>query len=179
MPVHPFAQPNTNCPTPGCQCRDRIARYPSDLTHAQWEVLRPQAEQVMAELRQTTGRPMVHDLRATLNAVFYVVRNGIEWRALPVDFLPWAAVYAFYQRWNARGLPQRLVDRLRHRLRVRARRDAQPSAAIVDSQSVKAADTVAAGTRGFDAGNYLGKLVMPDTLDRTRLTLLRPGELTP
>ncbi len=109
----------------------------------------------MAELRQAAGRPMVHDLRAMLDAVFYVVRNGIEWRALPVDFPPWAAVYAFYERWNARGLPQRLVERLRHRLRVRVRRDAQPSAAIVDSQSVKAADTVGAATRGFDAGKKI------------------------
>jgi transposase len=155
MPVYPATAADTNCATPGCWCRDRLARYPSDLTDAQWEVLRPQAEQVMAELRQTAGRPMVHDLRAMLDALFYVVRNGIEWRAMPVDFPPWQAVYAFYQRWNARGLPQRLVDRLRHRLRVRARRDAQPSAAIVDSQSVKAADTVGAGSRGFDAGKKI------------------------
>jgi transposase len=134
---------------------DRVARYPSDLTDVQWEVLRPHAEQVMAELRRATGRPMVHDLRATLDAVFYVVRNGIEWRALPVEFPPWDAVCAFFQRWNARGLPRRLVDRLRVRLRVRARRDAQPSAAIVDSQSVKAAETVGADSRGFDAGKKI------------------------
>jgi transposase len=155
MPVYPLTAPNTNCATPGCWCRDRVARYPSDLTDAQWEQLRPLAEQVMNELRQASGRPMVHDLRAVLDAVFYVVRNGIEWRALPVDFPPWEAVYAFFQRWNARGLPQRLADRLRHRLRVRARRDAQPSAAIVDSQSVKAAETVGAGSRGFDSGKKI------------------------
>ena len=155
MSVYPAKLPNTNCATRGCWCRDRAARYPSDLTDAQWEVLRPQAEQVMAELRQAVGRPMVHELRAVLDAVFYVVRNGIEWRALPVDFPPWEAVYAFFQRWSQRGLPQRLVDRLRVRLRVRARRDAQPSAAIVDSQSVKAADTVGAGSRGFDAGKKI------------------------
>ncbi|HEX5401525.1 MAG TPA: hypothetical protein VFX16_04400 [Pseudonocardiaceae bacterium] len=64
-------------------------------------------------------------------------------------------VYAFYQRWNARELPQQLMHRLRHRLRVRARRDAQPGAASVDSQSVKAADTVGAASRGFDAGNKI------------------------
>lgn len=155
MPVYPVRASNTNCATPGCWCRDRVARYPSDLTDAQWELLRPQAEQVMAQLRQAAGRPMTHDLRAMLDAVFYVVRNGIEWRALPIDFPPWSAVYAFYQRWNARELPQQLVCRLRHRLRVRARRDAQPSAAIVDSQSVKAAETVGAASRGFDAGKKI------------------------
>lgn len=155
MPVYPVVVSDASCATPGCWCRDRVACYPSDLTDAQWELLRPEAERVMAELRQAAGRPMVHDLRAVLDAVFYVVRNGIEWRALPVDFPPWDAVYAFFQRWSQRGLPQQLVDRLRTRLRVRARRDAQPSAAIVDSQSVKAADTVGAGTRGFDSGKKI------------------------
>jgi transposase len=155
MSVYPVFAPNTKCATPGCWCRDRVARYPSDLTDAQWDLLRPQAEQVMAELRQAAGRPMVHDLRSMLDAVFYVVRNGIEWRALPVDFPPWEAVYAFFQRWSQRGLPHQLVNRLRVRLRVRARRDAQPSAAIVDSQSVKAADTVGAGSRGFDSGKKI------------------------
>jgi transposase len=155
MPVYPTEISRASCAHPGCLCRDRVARYPSDLADAQWEVLRPQAEQVMAELRRATGRPMVHDLRAMLNAVFYVVRNGIEWRALPVDFPPWEAVYAFFQRWNQRGLPQRLTERLRTRLRVQVGRQEQPSAAIVDSQSVKAADTVGASTRGFDNGKKI------------------------
>src|SRR5712691_11339631 len=97
---------------PGCWCRDRVPRYPSDLTDAQWEVLRPEAEQVMDELRRAAGRPMVHQLRAMVDAIAYVTRNRIEWRALPVDFPPWQAVYAFFQRWNQRGLPQRLTGRL-------------------------------------------------------------------
>lgn len=155
MSVYPVAASEASCATPGCWCRDRVGCYPSDLTDAQWEVLRPEAETVMAELRRSTGRPMVHDLRAMVDAVSYVVRNGIEWRALPADFPPWEAVYAFFQRWSQRGLPQALVDRLRTRLRVRAGRDAQPSAAIVDSQSVKAADTVGAASRGFDNGKKI------------------------
>ncbi|MCA1695318.1 MAG: transposase, partial [Actinobacteria bacterium] len=70
------------------------------------------AQAVMAELRRSpAGRPMDHDLRAMLDAIGYVTRYGIEWRALPVDFPPWQAVYAFFERWNARGLPQGLVDR--------------------------------------------------------------------
>jgi transposase len=125
------------------------------LTDAQWEVLRPEAEQVMAELRRATGRPMAHDLRAMLDGIGYVVRNGIEWRALPVDFPPWDSVYAFFQRWSERGLPQRLTERLRHRLRAVSGRDPQPSAAIVDSQSVKAAEVVAARSRGFDSGKKI------------------------
>jgi transposase len=118
-------------------------------------VLRPEAEQVMAEIRRATGRPMVHDLRAMVDAIGYVVRNSVEWRALPVDFPPWEAVYAFFQRWSQRGLPQRLTDRLRSRLRIALGRDRQPSAAIVDSESVKGADTVGSGTRGFDSGKKI------------------------
>ncbi len=118
-------------------------------------MLRPEAEQVMAEIRRAAGRPMVHDLRAMVDAVGYVARNGIEWRALPVDFPPWEAVYAFFQRWSQRGLPQRLTDRLRGRLRTALGRDRQPSAAIVDSESVKGADTVGAATRGFDGGKKI------------------------
>lgn len=155
MPVYPLPTAGASCAVQGCLCRDRRRCYPSDLTDAEWEVLRPEAEQVMAELRRVAGRPMVHDLRATLDAVHYVVRNGIEWRALPADFPPWDAVYAFFQRWNSRGLPHRLVDRLRSRLRGASGRDSQPSAAVLDSQTIKAADTVGAGTRGFDAGKKI------------------------
>jgi hypothetical protein len=57
---------------PGCWCRDRVSPYPSDLTDAQWQVLRPEAEQVMAELRRATGRPMTHDLRAVVDAIAYI-----------------------------------------------------------------------------------------------------------
>src|SRR6266540_3916275 len=140
MPVYPLTAWKPSCTSPGCWCRDRVPRYPSDLDDAQWAVLEPQARAVMAELAITAGRPMVHDLRAMCDAVFYVVRNGIEWRALPADFPPWEAVYAFYQRWSARGLPQTLVHRLREKLRVHQGRDAQPTASIVDSQIVKAAE---------------------------------------
>jgi transposase len=72
----------------GCECHDRVPRYPSDMTDAQWTLLRPEAQAVMAELRRSpAGRPMEHDLRAVLDAIGYVTRYGIEWRALPVDFL--------------------------------------------------------------------------------------------
>jgi transposase len=110
----------------------------------------------MAQLRRSAaGRPMEHDLRAVLDAVRYVTRYGIEWRALPVDFPPWEAVYAFFERWNARGLPQALVDRLRGRLRVALGRAELPTAGSIDSQSVKAADTVGAARRGFDGGKKI------------------------
>src|SRR6266498_3908291 len=155
MPVYPLTAWKPSCTSPGCWCRDRVPHYPSDLDDAQWAVLEPQARAVMAELAITAGRPMVHDLRAMCDAVFYVVRNGIEWRALPADFPPWEAVYAFYQRWSARGLPQTLVHRLREKLRVHQGRDAQPTASIVDSQIVKAADTVPKASSGYHGGKKI------------------------
>jgi transposase len=123
------------------------------MSDAEWEVLRPEAEVVMAELRKGPGgAPMRHDLRAMLDAIGYVTRYGIEWRALPVDFPPWQAVYAFFERWSARGLPERLVDRLRGRIRAACGRQDTPTAAVIDSQSVKSADTVGAAASGFDGG---------------------------
>jgi transposase len=156
MSVYLVEASKASCRVPGCACHERVPRYPSDMTDAQWELLGPQAQAVMAELRRSpAGRPMEHDLRAVLDAIGYVTRYGIEWRALPVDFPSWEAVYAFFVRWNERGLPQRLVDRLRGQLRTAWGRTELPSAGSIDSQSVKAADTVAAHSRGYDAGKKI------------------------
>ena len=118
-------------------------------------MLEPRAREVMSQLTIAVGRPMVHDLRAMCDAVAYVVKNGIEWRALPVDFPPWEAVYAFWERWNGRGLPLELIRRLRELLRQHQGRAAQPSACIVDSQIVKAHDTVSKTTSGYHGGKKI------------------------
>ena len=97
---------------------------------------------------------MVHDLRAMCDAVGYVVKNGVEWRALPVDFPPWEAAYAFYQRWSHRGL-QELIRRMRELLRQHQGRAAEPTACIVDSQIVKAHDTVPKATSGYHGGKKI------------------------
>jgi transposase len=155
MPVYPAAAQIASCASPGCWCRDRRPCYPSDLTDQQWAVLEPRARVVMTELTVAVGRPMVHDLRAMCDAVAYVVRNGIEWRALPVDFPPWEAVYAFYERWNGRGLPLELIRQLRELLRQHQGRNAQPTACIADSQIIKAADTVSKKTSGYHGGKKI------------------------
>jgi transposase len=96
------------------------------VTDEQWKLLEPEVRAVMAELRKGPGgAPMSHDLRAMVDAIGYVTRYGIEWRALPVDFPPWTAVYAFFERWSERELPHRLADRLRDA-------SASPSAAHPD-----------------------------------------------
>ncbi|MEU4406437.1 IS5 family transposase [Streptosporangium sp. NPDC023963] len=163
----PAAVNAIGCASPGCGCRARKPAYPSDLTNAEWEVLEGEVRAMMTELVVTTGRPMVHDLRAALDAITYVTRYGIEWRALPVDFPPREAVYAFFLRWSGRGLPQRLAGRLRGRLRVRAGRGELPTAGCVDSQAVRAAETVGAVACGYDAGKKLKgqkRHVVVDTL---------------
>ena len=109
----------------------------------------------MRELVRAQGRPVVHDLRAVCDAVAYVVRNGIEWRAMPADFPPWGSVYEFYLRWNKRGLPQALVTRLRGRLREIRGRNREPSACITGSQMVKCADTVPRKTSGYHGGKKI------------------------
>src|SRR6266545_1148939 len=157
MPVYPAAARNASmgCASPGCWCRDRVPRYPSDLTDEQWTVLEPRARAVMKDRTIAVGRPMVHDLRAMCDAVSYVVKNGIEWRALPVDFPPWEAAYAFWERWNGRGLPLELIRRLRELLRQHQGRAAQPSACIADSQIVKAHHTVGKNTSGYHGGKKI------------------------
>lgn len=153
MSVYLVEAGKASCRRSGCTCRDRRCPYPSDLTDQQWELLEPEARAVMAELRKGPGgAPMSHDLRAMLDAIGYVTRYGIEWRALPVDFPPWTAVYAFFERWSERELPRRLADRLRGRIRIAAGRAELPTAAVIDAQTVRAADTVAADSCGYDAG---------------------------
>jgi transposase len=155
VPVYPVSGGNARCAASGCRCHGRMPVYPSDTTDKQWEVLEPLARAVMAALVKASGRPMEHDLRAMTDAVFYVVKNGVEWRALPVDFPPWEAVWKFFERWSARGLPEGLVHRLRSALREHQGRVAEPTAVIVDSQIVKAADTVGRASRGFHGGKKI------------------------
>ena len=181
MTVYPVSAEKATCPVAGCGCAQRAPRYPSDMTDAEWEVLGPQARAVMAELRHGPGgRPMAHRLRVVVDAIRYLVRYGVEWRALPADFPPWQAVYAFFERWAARGLPQRVVDRLRGQLRVGAGRAETPTAAVIDSQSVKAADTVGTATSGFDGGKKIKgrkRHVAVDTEGRLLMVNLTPADV--
>jgi transposase len=132
----------------------RRRRYPSDTTDAQWAVIDPLLPDP-AWLSGKGGRREAHCRRAIVDAVFYVVDNGIKWRALPTDFPPWSTVYNYFAAWEAAGVTHQMLDTLRDRARLRVGRRAEPTAAIIDSQSVKAAETVAAGSRGFDAGKKI------------------------
>src|SRR5262245_24045623 len=99
-----------------CGCVGRSRRYPSDLTDAQWAVLTPLLP-VPACQRPGGGRPERHDRRTMIDAVFYLVDNGVKWRALPGDFPPWRTVYGLFARWCADLSAAQVVDQLRGELR--------------------------------------------------------------
>lgn len=133
---------------------DREPAYSTDLTDAEWREIRPLLP-VPGWLEGRGGRPEGYCHRQMLDAVFYVLDNGIKWRAMPVDFPAWDRVYAFFRRWRAAGLIAELHDRLREKVRERAGREAEPTAAVIDSQSVKADAVVGAGSRGYDGGKKI------------------------
>src|SRR5687768_6065368 len=106
--------------------------YPTDLTDAECTVLAP-----LIPAPRPGGRPPQHDRRELVNAMRYVLRGGIAWRALPHDLPPWQTVYHSFRRWRLDGTWERANAHLREQVRVRAGRTAPPTAAILDSQSVK------------------------------------------
>jgi transposase len=101
------------------------------------------------------GRPPEYPRRDIVDAIRYVDRTSCQWRALPTDFPPWPTVYHYFQTWTADGTLTRLHDGLRGQLRQALGRHADPSAAAADSQSVRAAETVAKTSRGYDAGKKI------------------------
>src|SRR5262245_65178750 len=123
--------------------------YPTSLSDAEWAVLAPLLQRPVTP---KGGRPPKHPLRAIVDAIRYLVRSGCAWRLLPSDFPPPGTVYWWFAKWAADGTLAQLHDTLREQVRVQAGRAPTPTAAIIDSQSVLAADTVGKHSRGWDAG---------------------------
>ncbi|MEU0844060.1 IS5 family transposase [Streptomyces sp. NPDC005962] len=121
------------------------------MTDTEWAAVRPSLP-VPAWLEGRGGQPEGYCQRQILDAVRYLLDNGIKCRAIPADFPAWDRVYAFFRRWRRQGLISEFHDRLRGRVRQAESRDAEPTAAILDSQSLRVAATVPAVSRGYDAG---------------------------
>ena len=138
MPSSPIS-PCPSCP-PHAAGGHGCAVYSSSVTDAEWAILEPLLP-APGSAAGRGGRPEKHCRRVIVDAILYIVRGGIAWRQLPVEFPPAGTVYAVFARWARSGAWQRMLDALRDRLRVRAGRDRCPTAAIIDSQTVPAADT--------------------------------------
>jgi transposase len=106
--------------------------YPSDLTDQEWAILEP-----LIPLAKPGGRPRTTDMREVVNAILYLDRTGGQWRALPYEYPPWSTVWSYFRTWRNDGTWQRMHTALREQVRVKQGREPTPSAAIIDSQSVK------------------------------------------
>lgn len=148
-------------------------RYTSDLTNDEWQHI-----DYCFPKPTKHGRPRVHSFRELLNAIFYVVKTSCQWRNLPKDFAPWRTVYHYFRLWKINGFLEKVHDHLREHLRQLEGRKAQPSAAIIDSQTVKS--TEVSEERGYDAGKKINgrkRHILVDTIGLILMVIVLPANL--
>jgi transposase len=133
---------------------DRGPVYPTDLSDAEWGEIAPLIP-TPAWILGRGGRPEEYCHRQLIDSILYLTDNGIKWRAMPADFPAWDDCYRFFRRWKAQGLLAVVHDRLRRACREQADRSPEPTAAIVDSQSLRAAETVGREARGYDGAKKI------------------------
>jgi transposase len=129
--------------------------YRTDLSDARWALIEPILTQWRADRVGLGIAPIQHDLREIVNAVLYVNRTGIPWEYLPHDFPPHKTVYHYYALWEKDGTTETIHEALRRRVRRAAGRAEEPSAAIIDAQTVKTSNNVPESSQGIDAGKRI------------------------
>ena len=147
--------------------------YPSSISESQHTLIHD-----LFPNRSSMGRPLLHERRTILNAIFYVIRSGCPWRYLPHDFPPWQTVYGYFRRWKRAGLWDIIHDVLVKEVREAHGKHANPTAAILDSQSVKIADQT--GERGYDAGKKINgrkRHLLVDTLGLILHVVVTPASV--
>ncbi|MFF7689444.1 IS5 family transposase [Streptomyces syringium] len=157
----------------------RRRRYPSDTTDAEWALLEALLPPAASEVGR--GRPGKHPRREIVDGLRYLVDNGIKWRAMPSDFPPWRTIYGFARRWAASGAISVIRDELRRAVRVSSGKTPQATAVIVDSQSVKASETVGRDSCGFDGAKLINgrkRHLAVDTRGLILLVMVRPADVT-
>jgi len=135
--------------------------YPTDLTDAEWQIAAP-----LVARKSKVGAPTALDIREVLNAIFYLVDNGIKWRAMPHDFPDWHAVYYYFKKWRDDGTLAELNLQLAQLVRVQESHDPEPSMVILDSQSVKTTEQ-RGSVCGYDKGKQVKgrkRFLLVDTL---------------
>jgi len=151
----------------------KIAKYETDISDAQWAILEP-----MIPKPSKRGRPR-GDRRPLINAILYIVKGGIPWRLLPMNFPPWKTVYHVFRKWSGDHTWESINARLRAHIREAADKRCRPTAAILDSQSVKSDGH--GGAVGFDAGKRIKgrkRHVLVDTLGMILGVFVTPASTT-
>jgi transposase len=152
--------------------------YPSDLSDARWALVEPTLTAWREERRRRGlegGRPPTHDLRDILDAIVYVDRTGIPWRYLPHEYPPWESVYHYFAAWRDEGVFTQLSGLLHRLVRTDQQRQAEPSAAVLDAQSVKTSTNVPTTSQGVDAAKKIvgrKRSIITDTLGLLLMVLV-------